>query len=69
MSFEIGSKQAQEWEVCKQLCGRSSECQGVSVQNVRTSVLTIRRGGKGEGENELFERELRKAGRLSSEDM
>lgn len=52
MSFEIGSKQAQEWEVCKQLCGRSSECQGVSVPNVRASVLTIpRRGGKGEGEN------------------
>lgn len=50
MSFEIGSKQAQEWEVCKQLCGRSSECQGVSVPNVRASVLTIpRRGGKGEG--------------------
>lgn len=40
-----------------------------TVQNVRAGMLRIpRRGGKGEGENSLFEGELTKVGRFSSED-
>lgn len=35
MSFEIGSKEALQWEVCKQLCGRSSECQGKRAWDLR----------------------------------
>lgn len=44
MSFEIGSKEAQQGEICKQLCGRSSDMSGRACLDLKKRWE--REGGK-----------------------